>query len=70
MFRRLNVDQAVLAILGAIVVIGVLLAWYVHPAWLWLTLLTGLHMIQMAFTGLCPVAKLLEGQGLRRGAAL
>ena len=69
MFRRLNVDQAVLAILGAVVVISVLLAWYGHPAWLWLTLLAGLHMIQMAFTGLCPVARLLEKQGFRRGAA-
>ena len=70
MFTRLNVDQAVLAILGAIVVISVLLAWYMHPAWLWLTLLAGLHMIQMGFTGLCPIARLLESQGIKRGAAL
>jgi hypothetical protein len=67
---KLNVDQAVLAILGAIVVISVLLAWYAHPAWLWLTLLTGLHMLQIAFTGFCPMARMLEGQGFRRGAAL
>jgi len=70
MFRRLNIDQAVLAILGAIVIISVLLAWYVHPTWSWLTLLAGLHMFQMAFTGFCPVAQFLEKQGLRRGAAL
>jgi hypothetical protein len=70
MLRRLNVDQAVFAILGALVVASVLLAWYVHPAWLWLTLILGLHMIQLGFTGLCPVARLLEKQGMRRGAAL
>ena len=67
---KLNVDQAILAILGAVIVISVLLAWYAHPAWLWLTLVTGLHMVQIALTGFCPLARLLEGQGFSRGAAL
>jgi hypothetical protein len=67
---NLNVDQMVLVVAGVVVVVTVLLGNYVHPAWLWITGLMGLHMIQMAFTGFCPVAKFLEGQGFKRGAAL
>ena len=67
---NLNVDQVVLVIAGLVVVVTVLLGVYVHPGWLWVTALMGLHMVQMAFTGFCPLAKVLEGQGYRRGAAL
>jgi hypothetical protein len=62
-----NVDQAVLAVSGAVVVLSVLLAWYVHPGWLWVPLLLGLHMVQAAFTGWCPVARTLDKMGLRKG---
>ena len=68
--NKLNVDQAVLFILGVVVVVTVLLGWYSSPNWLWITLLAGAHMIQMAFTGFCPVARLLQGVGLQRGSAL
>ena len=67
---NLNVDQMVLVVAGVVVVVTVLLGVYVHPGWLWITGLMGLHMVQMAFTGFCPLAKVLEGQGYRRGAAL
>jgi hypothetical protein len=67
MSSSLNVDQLVLAVSGAVVVICVLLGWYVHPAWLWIPLLLGLHMIQAAFTGWCPVAKTLSSMGFRKG---
>jgi hypothetical protein len=67
---NLNVDQLVLVISGVIVVVTVLLGVYVHPGWLWITGLMGLHMVQMAFTGFCPLAKFLGNQGCKRGAAL
>jgi len=67
---NLNVDQVVLVVSGVVVVITVLLGVFVHPGWLWITGLMGLHMVQMAFTGFCPLAKFLGSQGFKRGAAL
>jgi len=67
---NLNVDQAVLVVAGVVVVVTVLLGVYVHLGWLWITALMGLHLIQMAFTGICPLAKFLEGRGFKHGAAL
>ena len=70
MLSKLNLDQAVLLVAGTTVVVSVLLAWYVHPAWLWLALLMGLHLMQMAFTGICPLARILSQLGVRSGNAL
>jgi hypothetical protein len=70
MFRNLNVDQAVLLAIGLVIVVSVVLALYVNLNWIWLTGLMGLHLIQLAFTGFCPLGKLLESQGMRRGAAI
>jgi hypothetical protein len=67
MSSSLNVDQMVIAISGVVVVVFILLGWYVHSAWLWVPLLLGLHMIQAAFTGWCPLAKALDGMGVRKG---
>jgi len=27
---------------------------FVHPAWLWLSVLIGINLLQSAFTGFCP----------------
>ena len=42
-------------IVGVVLILGVLLAHYVDPAWLWLPLILGFTLLQSAFTGFCPV---------------
>ena len=41
-----------------IAVLLLLLSWslgrYVNPAWLWLSVVIGLNILQSAFTGFCP----------------
>jgi len=65
----MNVDRAVLAFAGVVILASLLLAWYVSPYWLWLTVFVGLNMLQAAFTGFCPVAIVFRKLGLKAGCA-
>ena len=42
-------------IAGLLIILGVLLGYYVDPAWLLLPGILGLVLVQSAFTGFCPV---------------
>jgi len=61
----MNVDRAVLAFAGVIVLTSLLLAWYLSPYWLLLTAFAGLNMLQAAFTGFCPAAIVFRKLGLK-----
>jgi len=65
----MNVDRAVLAFAGVIVLLSLGLAWYVSPYWLALAAFAGLNMIQAAFTGFCPAAIVFKKLGLGAGCA-
>lgn len=65
----MNVDRAVLAFAGLIVLIGVGLSLTVHPWWIALSVFAGLNMLQAAFTGFCPAAMVFKALGLRPGNA-
>lgn len=65
----MNVDRAVLAFAGVIVLLSITLAWYFSPYWLALTAFAGLNMFQAAFTGFCPAAIVFKRLGLRAGCA-
>jgi hypothetical protein len=65
----MNIDRAVLALAGTIVLISAALAWLVSPHWLWLTAFVGLNMLQAAFTGFCPAAIIFGKFGLEAGCA-
>lgn len=65
----MNVDRAVLALAGSMILASVALAGLVSPYWLLLTAFVGLNMLQAAFTGFCPAAMLFKRLGLRDGCA-
>jgi hypothetical protein len=65
----MNVDRAVLAVAGAMVLVSVLLTWLVSPYWLLLTAFVGANMMQAAFTGFCPAAKIFAWFGIKSGCA-
>jgi hypothetical protein len=65
----MNIDRAVLAFAGVIVLSSLLLAWYLSPYWLLLTAFAGLNMLQAAFTGFCPAAIVFRNLGLKAGCA-
>jgi hypothetical protein len=65
----MTVDKAVLAFAGAVVLLSLVLAYFVHPAWMLLTVFAGLNMVQSAFTGFCPAAIFFKKLGFKPGAA-
>ena len=65
----MNVDRAVLAFAGMMILASLALAWFVSPYWLLLTAFVGVNMVQSAFTGFCPAAMIFRRLGLREGCA-
>ena len=65
----MNVDKAVLAFAGCVVLLGLALGTYVNGYWYLLTAFAGLNMIQASFTGFCPAAIVFKKLGLRGGCA-
>jgi Inner membrane protein YgaP-like, transmembrane domain len=65
----MNLDKAVLAFAGFVVLLGLALGTYVNAYWYLLTAFAGLNMIQASFTGFCPAAIVFKKLGLRDGCA-
>lgn len=65
----MTIDRIVLAFAGTVVLLGLLLAVLVSPWWLLLSAFVGLNLLQSAFTGFCPLARILKGLGIKPGAA-
>lgn len=65
----MNLDRAVLAFAGLVVLASAILSVTVHPYWIALTIFAGLNMLQAAFTGFCPAAMIFRGFGVKEGCA-
>ena len=65
----MNIDRAVMAFAGSVVIVSLALAHFVSPWWLLLTLFVGLNLLQASFTGFCPLALVLRRFGVKSGNA-
>jgi hypothetical protein len=65
----MNIDRAVMAFAGVMILLSVALAHFVSPWWLLLTAFVGLNLLQASFTGFCPAARLFKKLGLSGGSA-
>jgi len=65
----MNVDRAVFAFAGVMILLSVVLAWMYSPYWLLFTAFIGLNMLQSAFTGFCPAALIFRRFGVKAGCA-
>ncbi|MDR6850299.1 DUF2892 domain-containing protein [Sphingomonas sp. BE137] len=65
----MNLDRAVLAFAGLIVLVSAVLAVTVSPWWIALTLFAGANMLQASLTGWCPAAMIFKAFGVRAGTA-
>ena len=65
----MSIERIVFAVAGAIVLFSVALSQLHDPNWLWLTAFAGLNQFQAAFTGFCPLAKVLKAIGSKPGTA-
>ena len=65
----MNIDRAVFAFAGIIILASLALGYWVSPWFFLLTAFAGLNMFQAAFTGFCPAAMIFKAIGLKPGNA-
>lgn len=65
----MNVDRAVFAFAGIVMLGSLALSQFHSSYWLYLTAFAGLNMFQAAFTGFCPAAMVFKKIGLAPGNA-
>lgn len=65
----MNIDRAVMAFAGLMILASVALAHFVSPWWLLLTAFVGLNLLQASVTGFCPAAMLFGKLGFQSGCA-
>ena len=61
----MSLEKSVEAFAGFMVLLSVVLTYFVHPAFVWLTVFVGANLFQQAFTGFCPAAMVMRRLGLR-----
>ncbi len=66
----MSIERTVFAFAGAFILISLALSQYHDVRWLFFTAFVGLNLFQTAFTGFCPLAKILKLVGLKPGSAL
>lgn len=65
----MNIDRAVFALAGTLVLVSVALAALLSPWWLLLATFVGANLLQSSITGFCPAALILRRFGVQSGCA-
>ena len=65
----MNIDRIVFAFAGTMVLLSVALGFFLTPWWLLLAVFVGANLLQSAFTGFCPLARILAHFGVKGGCA-
>jgi hypothetical protein len=58
----MTIERRVRLLAGSLVALSLLLGYLVAPAWHLLAAFVALNLIQSAFTGFCPVERILGGR--------
>ena len=66
----MNLDRAVFAFAGVMILISLALTHFVSPWFMLFTAFIGLNLFQTAITGFCPAAKIFGIFGIKAGCAL
>lgn len=65
----MSLDRAVLAFAGLMIFVSLALTLWVSPLWMWFTAFIAANLMQSAFTGFCPAARIFKLFGVREGCA-
>ena len=65
----MNIDRLVFAFAGFMILLSLILSQLHSIYWLLLVAFVGLNMLQAAFTGFCPLARILKSMGKKPGRA-
>ena len=59
------IHRLIKGIAGSFVLISLLLAYYVHPNWIWFTAFVGANLLQSSFTNWCLMETILRKMGVK-----
>ena len=65
----MNIERLVFVFAGIFILASLALSQLHSVNWLWFTAFVGANMLQAAFTGFCPLAKILAAFGKESGCA-
>lgn len=66
----MNLDRATFAFAGVMILVSLALTLWVSQYFVLFTAFIGLNLLQTAFTGFCPAAKIFGLFGIKAGCAL
>jgi len=66
---KMSLDRTILAFAGIMILVSVALTEWVSPLFVWLTVFVGANLLQSAFTGFCPAARVFAKLGVKPGKA-
>lgn len=61
----MSVERGVMAFAGFMVLLSLVLTYFVHPYFVWLTVFVGANLFQQSFTGFCPAAIVMRKLGMK-----
>jgi len=61
----MSLERTIMAFAGFMVLLSLALTHFVHPNFIWLSVLVGANLFQSAFTGFCPVGILMHRLGVK-----
>lgn len=64
--REMSIERMVLAIASSFILVSIAFSLIFSPYWLSFTGFVGANLFQSAFTGFCPLAKILKGSAQNR----
>jgi hypothetical protein len=62
---KMSIERMVLAFAGSFILISLILSELFSPYWLLFAAFVGANLLQSAFTGFCPLAKILKAFGAK-----
>ncbi len=65
----MTIDRLVIAVAGSFILISLVLSQLHSAYWLFFTAFVGANLLQSAFTGFCPMAKIFKAFGAKPGKA-
>jgi hypothetical protein len=66
----MGIERMVLAFAGVFILVSLVLSQIHSSYWLLFTAFVGLNLFQSAFTGFCPLAKILKAFGKKTSCAV
>tara|TARA_R110002096_G_scaffold6206_1_gene28522 strand:+ start:10140 stop:10358 length:219 start_codon:yes stop_codon:yes gene_type:complete len=61
----MSLERSIMAFAGFMVLLSLVLTYFVHPNFVWLTVFVGANLFQSAFTGFCPAGLLMHKLGIK-----